>query len=115
MPPPDAIRGSTSGKGGSDTLMIDSIDVETLSDGTCRIRCRTVEKFGILTALHWARLEVLQQDEAVFPATPPAGEGSGTGDKETPVSSFIIVRGSYADVSSAVASMVKTIRPYPPT
>ena len=78
--------------------MIDSIDLEALNDGTCRIWCRTVEKMAILTGLHWARLEVLQEDEPVFSETPP---------------SFIIVRGSYADVSSAVASLVKTIRPYP--
>ena len=92
--------------------MIDSIDLEALNNGTCRIWCRTVGKMAILTGLHWGRLEVLQQDEAVFPETPPSKKGSGAGDKETPVTSFIIVRGSYADVSSAVASLVKTIRPY---
>jgi hypothetical protein len=92
--------------------MIDSVDLEALNDGTCRIWCRTVEKLGILTGLHWGRLEVLEQDEAVSSETPPAQEGSETGDKESPVTSSILVRGSYSDVSSAVASLVKTIRPY---
>ena len=93
--------------------MIDSVDLEALKDGTCRVWCSTVEKLAILTNLHWGRLEVLEYDDALFSRTPPSERGSGKGNEEGPVKSFIVVRGSYSDVSSALASMVKQIRPHP--
>jgi hypothetical protein len=101
-------------EGGSNTLMIDSVDLEALNDGTCRIWCRTVEKLAILTSLHWGRMEVLEQDDAVSSQTPPSRKGSGTGDKVSSATSCIIVRGSYSNASFALANMVKTIRPSQP-
>jgi hypothetical protein len=48
-----------------------------------------------------------------YDGTNTSERGSGTVNEARPVKSFIIVRGSYSDVSFALAGMVKQVCPYP--
>ncbi|MBI4325108.1 MAG: hypothetical protein HY674_07570 [Chloroflexi bacterium] len=92
---------------------IESIDIEVIGDGTCRIWCDTIEKQDVLYSLARDLLDVIEDEDAVFSVTPPSERKPGTPIEERPVKSFLTVRASYSEVSAALDAHVKMIRPYP--